>query len=401
MTDGERLYLSPPHMNGGELELVRQAFESKWVAPLGPFVDRFERELSAKVGAAHGAAVASGTAALHLALRCLGVGPGDSVFCSTLTFCAGATPAVHLGARPVFIDSEPSSWNMDPALLEDELDCAERAGRLPKAVVPVHLYGMCADMDRINAACARRGVPVVEDAAEALGASYKGRMAGSLAKASVHSFNGNKIITTSGGGMLVSDDAALVERARFLAAQARDPAPHYQHSEIGYNYRLSNVLAAIGVGQLACLEQRVARRRRVFELYRLGLAGLPGLRFMPEPAWSKGNRWLTSLLIEPREFGADREAVRLALEAGNVESRPVWKPLHLQPAFRGCRAAGGRVAEELFAKGLCLPSGAAITDADVERVCAIVRGCRPGARAHRPMTKGLRGRYRLERPQPL
>ena len=374
----ERIYLSPPHLSGREIELVADAFASNWIAPLGPHVEAFERELAALLGDGwHAAALSSGTAAIHLALELLGVGPGDEVLCPTLTFVASANPILQVGATPVFLDSERRTWNLDPALLAEELAARRRAGRpLPKAAVVVDLYGQCADWQPLLAACDEHGVPVIEDAAEALGATWEGRPAGTFGALSTFSFNGNKIITTSGGGMLCSRDAALVARARFLATQARDPAPHYEHSVAGYNYRLSNLLAAVGRGQLAVLPERVDRRRAVFARYRELLGDLPGLDFMPEPPAARSTRWLTVATIEPAAFGANREDVRLALEAENVEARPVWKPMHLQPLYRDAPMRGGAVAEELFEKGLCLPSGSSLSDEDVERVAGVVRGCR-------------------------
>ena len=360
-------------MSGHERHYVQDVFDSNWIAPLGPQVDAFEREFAAAVGAPHALALSSGTAALHLALLLAGVGSGDEVLVSTLTFSASANPIVYLGAKPVFIDSERASWNMDPDLLEETLVERARAGKLPKAVIPVHLYGQSADMDPILAACNRYGVAVIEDAAEALGATYKGRAPGSLGWAGIYSFNGNKIITTSGGGMLVSGDKGLVDHARKLATQARDPAPYYQHSEIGYNYRMSNVLAAIGRGQLEVLEDRVQVRRKNFEFYRQALVDLPGIAFMPEAPWGRATRWLACITVDPAEFGADREAIRLALEAEDIESRPLWKPMHLQPVFAGCKVVGGSVAAGLFERGLCLPSGTSLTDADLTRVADVVR----------------------------
>lgn len=368
-----RLYLSPPHLGTREAEYVAEAFASNWVAPIGPHVDAFEHEFAALVGAPHAAAVSSGTAALHLALRCLGVGPGDEVLVSTLTFAASVNPILYQGAIPVFIDSERVSWNMDPALLAEALEVRARAGRRPRAVVLVHLYGQSADLAPIEAACERHGVALIEDAAEALGASYRGRAPGTVGRAGIFSFNGNKIITTSGGGMLVSADEALVAHTRKLATQARDPAPHYEHSEVGYNYRLSNVLAAIGRGQLRVLEERVAARRRNFERYRAALADLPGLEFMPEAPWGRATRWLTCITLDPAVFGADREALRQALAAEEIESRPVWKPMHLQPVFAGIPTVGGAVAEDLFTRGLCLPSGSNLSESDLERVVAVIR----------------------------
>lgn len=368
-----RIHLSTPHMSGREQAYVADAFASNWIAPLGPHVDAFEAEFAARVGARHAAALSSGTAALHLALQLAGVGPEDEVLVSSLTFSASVNPVAYLGARPAFVDSEPRSWNMDPALLEEALDERARAGRLPRAVVVVHLYGQSADLHPIAAACARHGVPLVEDAAEALGATYHGRAPGTFGQSGIFSFNGNKVITTSGGGMLVSDDAELVAHARKLATQARDPAPHYEHSEIGYNYRLSNVLAAIGRGQLEVLEERVNARRAVFDFYRRALADVPGLEWMPEAPWGRHSRWLTCLTVDPAAFGADREALRLALEARNIEARPVWKPMHMQPVFAGLPAWGGSVARGLFERGLCLPSGSNLADADLERVVDAIR----------------------------
>lgn len=375
-----RLYLSPPHMSGREQQYVQEVFASNWIAPLGPQVDAFEAEFAAAVGAPHALALSSGTAALHLALLLAGVGPGDEVLVATLTFSASANPVVYLGARPVFIDSEPISWNLDPALVAETIERKARQGRLPKAVIPVHLYGQSADMDPLLAACARHEIPVIEDAAEALGATYHDSAPGTLGWAGVFSFNGNKIITTSGGGMLVSTDGQLVAHARKLAQQARDPAPHYEHSEIGYNYRLSNVLAAIGRGQLQVLAERVRRRREIFDTYRQLLGDLPGIEFMPEAPWGRSTRWLTVVTVAPAQFGATREDIRLALEAENIESRPLWKPMHLQPVFRGCEIVGGAVSEALFRDGLCLPSGTAMTEADIQRVAAVVRSV--GTTAH-------------------
>ncbi len=362
------ILLSTPHMGDRELEFVKQAFDTNWIAPVGPHIDAFEQEFCQVTGAGHAAAVSSGTAAIHLALRLIGVERGDEVFCSTLTFAATANPIVYQGAKPVFIDSDRTSWNMNPDLLREALEQRDRLGKLPKAVVLVHLYGQSADIEPILDACNQYGVPLIEDAAEALGATYKDRSPGTFGKIGIYSFNGNKIITTSGGGMLVSNEPELVAKARFLATQARDPAPHYQHSEIGYNYRLSNVLAGIGRGQLRVLNERVAARRRNFEIYASALGNLPGIEFMPEAEFGCATRWLTCLTIDPEAFGADREQVRLALAAQQIESRPVWKPLHIQPVFAECECFGGAVAEDLFAYGLCLPSGSNLTDKDLDRV---------------------------------
>jgi pyridoxal phosphate-dependent aminotransferase EpsN len=370
----KRIFLSPPHLGGDELEYVKDALASNWVAPLGPHVDAFEREVAELIGLPHAAALASGTAALHLALRVLGVGPGDEVLCSTLTFAASATPALYEGGRPVFLDVEPGSWDLDPELLRQELRACAGRGRLPKAVVVVDLCGQAADYEPILEACAAYGVPVVEDAAHSLGATYRGRMAGSLGRLGVLSFNGNKIITASTGGMLLSAERELIDRAYFLATQARDPAPHYEHSVLGYNYRLSNILAAIGRAQLRLLPERLAARRRNHEFYRAALAGLPGLDFMPQAGNGRPNHWLTCVTIDPKAFGASCDDVRLALEAEEIESRLMWKPLHRQPVFAGCRYRGGAVAERVFERGLCLPSGSGLTEEELGRVAAVVKG---------------------------
>jgi pyridoxal phosphate-dependent aminotransferase EpsN len=384
----ERIHLSPPHLGEDEQRMVADAITSNWIAPVGPDVDAFEREFAAAVGSPNAAAVSSGTAAIHLALRLAGVGTGDTVFVSTLTFVASVNPAAYLGATPYFIDSDRQSWNMDPALLTEALDAHARAGKLPKAVILVHLYGQSADIAPIRSACDRHGVVLIEDAAEALGATYRGTTPGTFGEFGIYSFNGNKIITTSGGGMLVSRDADLVARARKLASQAREPAPHYEHAEMGYNYRLSNILAAMGRAQLRRLEARVAAKRRIFEVYREVLGDLPGLTFMPEAPWGRSTRWLTCATINPAEFGADRDAVIAALAARNIEARPVWKPMHQQPLFAGIGVAGGAVADELFARGICLPSGTAITTDELDRVCSIVRRVSIGGRPQMPRMFG-------------
>jgi len=367
-----RVYLSPPHVFGDEQALVADAFATNWIAPLGPHVDAFEREFQDVVNVPHAAALSSGTAALHLAMELLGVGAGDHVICASFTFSASANPICYQRATPVFVDCD-ETWTMDPGRLEDALKSVEASGRRAGAVIAVDLYGQCADYDPIRGLCERYGVPLVEDAAEALGATYKGTPSGGFGRLGVFSFNGNKIITTSGGGMLVSHEKALVDRARFLATQARDPAPHYEHSHVGYNYRLSNVLAAIGRGQLKTLAERVAIRRRLFDRYVDGLRDLPGIAFMPEAPYGRATRWLTCLTIDPRLFGADREAVRLALEAEDIEARPAWKPMHLQPVFAGTRMFGGAVSERIFRDGLCLPSGSSLAVEDQDRAIATVR----------------------------
>lgn len=371
----EKVYLSSPHMGDAERALLLDAFDSNWVAPLGPHVDAFEKEVSEYIGVSGGAATSSGTGALHLALILAGVGPGDRVICSSLTFSASANPIVYCGAEPVFIDSSRETWNMDPDLLEEELEASARAGKLPKAVMAVDLYGQSADYGRIVPICEKYRVLLIEDAAEALGATYGANKAGSFGSISILSFNGNKIITTGGGGMLLSNDLEKVARARFLATQARDAAPHYQHSAIGYNYRLSNLLAAVGRGQMRVLSQRVDARRRVFDRYVEQLGGMEGISFMPEASYGRSNRWLTCIVVDPDAFGASREDIRLALDAENIESRPIWKPMHLQPVFERYAMRGGAVAADLFARGLCLPSGSNLTEADQARTIATVKKC--------------------------
>ena len=390
----ERIFLSPPHMSGYEQRYVKEAFESNYIAPLGPQVDAFEKEFAKKTGIPHSVALSSGTAAMHIALCELGVGGCDEVFISTLTFIGSVSPVTYLGAKPVFIDANYKTWNMDPDLLEKEIDACAQQSRLPKAVVPTDLYGQCADLDRILEICKPHDIPVIVDAAEALGATYKGLGAGSGAMAAVFSFNGNKIITTSGGGMLASEDEEFIAMARFLSQQARDKAPHYEHSRIGFNYRMSNILAAIGRGQLRVLDERVQVKRQIFAKYQTALQDVDGIEFMPEAPFGKSNRWLTVILISPEKFGTDRETVRTALEAENIEARPVWKPMHLQPVFQcdvppsirktqggslkrvNARAVGGAVSEDLFERGLCLPSGTAMTDGDIQRVVSVILKCR-------------------------
>ena len=431
-----RIYLSSPHMGEKEFAYVQEAFATNWIAPVGPHLTAFEKEFCEEVGSPHAAAVSSGTAALHLALRLTGVQRGDEVVCSTLTFIASVNPIVQLGATPLFVDSELRSWNMDPELLRELLSRKAAEGKRPKAVVVVHLYGQSADLDAILAVCEEFEVPLIEDAAEALGAVYytrrhvvacngkadgvrqhvdgaaEGRAPersegatkagalrateeqtlkadtltdgvpegaravtpGTLGVIGIYSFNGNKIITTSGGGMLVTARTDLVERARFLATQARDPAPHYEHSVDGYNYRMSNVLAGIGRGQLAVLAERVNARRAVFQFYTDRLGDLPGLEFMPEAEFGRSTRWLSCLTIDPAiSGGVTREMVRLALEKEDVEARPVWKPMHQQPLFANCEITGGAVADRLFELGLCLPSGSNLTQSELEKVVTLVR----------------------------
>jgi pyridoxal phosphate-dependent aminotransferase EpsN len=362
------LFLSPPDVGPRERELLLDAFDSNWIAPLGPHVDAFEREFAEFVGVHAAAALSSGTAALHLALLLLGVGPDDDVLVPSLTFAATAYAVTYVGARPVFLDSEWATWNVDPALVEEELEQRARAGqRQPAAVMVVDLYGQCASWDPILEACARHGVPVIEDAAEALGATYRGREAGSFGALNVFSFNGNKIITTSGGGMLAGNDTEAIARARDLSTQARDPAPHYEHTEIGFNYRMSNLLAALGRAQLEGLPEKVARRRAINARYRAAFAEAPGIGFLPNASDGVPTNWLTVITLD------DPTAVREHLESLDVEARPAWKPMHLQPVFAGCEMRGGAVAEEIFRKGLCLPSGSSMTDADIARVVDGVR----------------------------
>lgn len=373
----KRIYISPPHMSGEERELVAEAFESNWIAPLGPHVTAFEEETAALVGVKYAAALSSGTAAIHLALILLGVTRGDEVFCPTLTFTASANPIVYQGAEPVFIDCDRETWNMDPNLLREELEKSAARNKLPRAVIVVDLYGQSADYDAICAACAEYDVPIIEDSAEALGATYKGKMLGGFGEMGVFSFNGNKIITTSGGGMLVSDNKEYIERAIYLACQARDPVPHYQHSSIGFNYRLSNVLAAIGRGQLSVLSERVAARRRIYQKYVEALSDLPGIEFNPQADYGDSNCWLTCIDIDAEKFGATNKELSDVLEILNVETRPIWKPLHMQPVFAEKRVVGGDVSRDIFERGLCLPSGSSMSDEDFDRVAKGIRSvCR-------------------------
>ncbi len=372
----KRIFLSPPHMTGKEMEYIQDAFESNWIAPLGPHVDAFEKEMADYVGCKGALALSSGTAALHLGLKLLGIQPGDTVFCSSLTFSATVNPVIYEGALPVFIDSDRETWNMSPSALWKAFEEAEKNGKLPKAVITVDLYGQSANYGPIIELCNSYNVPVLEDAAEALGATYGAKKCGTLGKLGVLSFNGNKIITTSGGGMLVSDDLDMLAKARFWATQARDPAPHYQHSEIGYNYRMSNILAATGRAQLEVIEERVAARRRIFDTYRNALGNIPGISFMPEASFGRTNRWLTVMLVD-YQTGVTPADIMKALQEENVESRPVWKPMHLQPVFEKYayfpHQEGETVSDELFANGICLPSGSSLTKDEQERIISIIR----------------------------
>jgi dTDP-4-amino-4,6-dideoxygalactose transaminase len=415
-----RIFLSPPHIGSTEQTFVNEAFVTNWIAPLGPNVDGFEADLARQTGVKHAAALSSGTAAIHLALILLDVQPGDYVICQSLTFSASANPIRYLGATPVFVDSEPETWNMCPHALEKAIIAykngeiapgqpqtpssrreaegpqtqnpviptpsggtstpkphhpdAKRRGPKPKAILPVHLYGMPANMDEIMAIAAKYNIPVIEDAAEALGSHINGKQCGSFGDFGILSFNGNKIITTSGGGALLSNNEAMIQKARFLATQARDPAPHYQHSEVGYNYRMSNVLAGIGRGQMQVLNERIRQRRANHHFYASLLDKTEGISFLPEPRGHFSNRWLTTILADPAKTGGiTRETIRLALEAEDIESRPLWKPMHLQPVFASFPYFGTGVADRLFDQGLCLPSGSSLTPTDRERIANVLR----------------------------
>ncbi|GIF16493.1 DegT/DnrJ/EryC1/StrS family aminotransferase [Actinoplanes teichomyceticus] len=377
MTD-PRIHLSPPDVTDVERKLLLEAFDSNWVAPAGPDLDAFEAGCAELVGVRHAVALSSGTAALHLGLIAAGVRRGDTVLVPSFTFAASANAVVYLGARPVFLDSTPESWNIDPGLVAAELRDRAVHGRLPRAVIAVDMYGQCADYEPLLDACDRYGVPLIEDAAEALGATYRGRPAGSFGLAGVLSFNGNKIATTGGGGMLVTDDSSVAARVRHLATQAREPVTHYEHRTVGYNYRLSNLLAAVGRGQLRRLPSMIEARRVTAEHYRAALGDLPGLGFLPVAGYGVPNWWLTCLLVDAAAFGAGRDAVLAELAARDIEARPAWKPMHLQPAYADCVMRGGAVAADLFHRGLCLPSGSALTGHDRDRVVAAVRSVAAG-----------------------
>lgn len=375
----KRIYLSVPHMGSDEERFVHDAFVCNRLSSVGPQLDEFEKEMSKLIGLPS-VALSSGTAAIHLGLRLLNVGPGDEVVTPTLTFVASVNPIRYLGAKPIFIDSERASWNLDPELLAGMLKKRATLNRLPRAVVVVHLYGQSADLDPIFDICNRYEVPVLEDVAQSLGATYKGKQIGSRGAVSAFSFNGNKIITTTGGGMLMAQKQELVDKARFWSTQARDPSIAYEHSEMGYNYRLSNVLAAIGLGQMRVLGERIRQRRAVFSRYRDALADLPGIEPMPQPTWGLHTNWLSCFLIHEARFGATRDEVMNALAAEDIEARPVWKPMHLQPLWRSAEQHGGSVAAELFEMGICLPSSSSLSPAEQERVVAIIHAqCRARA----------------------
>jgi dTDP-4-amino-4,6-dideoxygalactose transaminase len=368
-----KIWLSSPHMGGTEEQFVKEAFETNWIAPLGPNVNGFEQDLELFLdNGCHAAALSSGTAGLHLALVLLGVKQGDEVICQSMTFSATANPITYVGATPVFVDSEKDTWNISPELMEVAVKDRISKGKKPKAIIPVHLYGMPAKMHELLAVAGRYGIPVIEDAAEALGSSINGRKCGTFGTISILSFNGNKIITTSGGGALVSHDAAIVKDARFLSTQARDEAPHYQHSQVGYNYRMSNLCAGVGRGQMEVLAKRVEQRRKIYNQYFSLLNGKKGIHFVSEPVGYFSNRWLTTILIDPDEAGFTREELRIALEKDNIESRPLWKPMHMQPVFAHCPFYDDGISEKLFQNGLCLPSGSNLSSEDMERVFKVI-----------------------------
>ena len=371
-----KIWLSSPHMGGAEQKYVNDAFETNWIAPLGPHVDGFEQDLAIFTGSKYAAGLNSGTSSLHLALIMLGIKAGDEVICQSMTFSASANPIAYLGATPVFVDSERDTWNMCPDLLRTAIISRIDGGMKPKAIIPVHLYGMPAQMNKIMDIANEFGIPVIEDAAEALGSHINGKAMGCYGAMGVLSFNGNKIITTSGGGALISDNEDYIKKARFLATQARDAAPHYQHSEIGYNYRMSNVSAAIGRGQMEVLDDRIAKRRENYQFYKKSFAGIKAITMVDEPNGYFSNRWLSTILIDPMVAnGITKEQVAEVLAADNVECRPLWKPMHLQPVFANSPYYGAGVSEDLFANGLCLPSGSNLTEDDLERVVKGIESC--------------------------
>ena len=374
----DRIFLSAPDASGDELRYIEQAIADNWIGPLGPYVEHFERQLEDIVGVRKALAVSSGTAAIHLALEVLGVGRGDLVLVSSFTFVGSVAPLRLVGAEPWFVDSDAESWNMDPELLAKAVADAAAQGRRPAAAIVVDIVGQSADYDPIRKICAEHGIPIIEDAAEALGATYKDQPVGSFGRVGILSFNGNKILTTSTGGAFLSDDNDLVDRAFFLATQARDPAPHYEHSQTGFNYRMSSLLAAFGRAQLEALDDRVAKRRAIFNRYELALGDLPGLSFMPEASYGRSNRWLTAVLVDPTAFGATNAQVMDELAQRNIESRPLWKPMHLQPVFAGASATTSGVSERLFSRGLCLPSSSSLRADEQDRVIELVRNMAVG-----------------------
>jgi len=372
MADYSRIFLSPPHMSGTEMVYIQKAFDENYITTAGRNIDDFEKELCHQLGSKYTLALNSGTAAIHLALQVLGITAGDEVICPTFTFVATANPILYQGATPVFIDSEPSTWNLCPVTLEKAIQERLRLGKKPKAILLVHLYGMPARLEEILAIANHYNIPVIEDAAEALGSAYQGRALGTFGAIGIFSFNGNKIITTSGGGALVTDHAALAKKALFLGTQSKDPAPHYQHSEVGYNYRMSNISAGIGLGQLDVLAERVQQRRAIFHYYQQALSSNEAISFLPEPPGAFSNRWLSCLTLAPAQ-PVTPEKLRFALEEENIEARPLWKPLHLQPLFAGQPYYGGSVAQNLFKQGLCLPSGSALTTDQLARITNIIK----------------------------
>jgi dTDP-4-amino-4,6-dideoxygalactose transaminase len=366
-----KIFLSPPHMGGEELNYIKESFETNWVAPAGPHLESFEKILTEYNDVKYCAALSSGTAAIHLALIILGVKGGDEVICSSFTFAGSCNPICYLNAKPIFVDSEKDTWNMDPVFLQQALEDRIKTNRKPKAIILVHLYGMPAKVNEIMQIAAHYQIPVIEDAAEGLGSLYQGKKLGSFGDIGIYSFNGNKIITTSGGGAMVSNNKNWIQTAKFLATQARDQAPHYQHSSIGFNYRLSNVCAGIGLGQMKVIDERVRQRRHNFDFYFKRLNKLPGISFQKEPEGSFSNRWLTCIVF-PENTKTTPEDLRLALEKENIESRPLWKPMHLQPVFADAMFFGSKVSENLFSRGICLPSGSSLETSDLERICNIV-----------------------------
>ncbi|MGB0806815.1 MAG: DegT/DnrJ/EryC1/StrS family aminotransferase [Salibacteraceae bacterium] len=375
MSKFPKIWLSSPHMGDEELENIKDAFAENWVAPAGPAIHSFETALQGYFNVTGAAALSSGTGALHLALINLGIGRGDEVICQSMTFAASANPITYLGAKPIFVDSELETWNIDPVVVRSLIVKKIKEGKKPKAIIVVHLYGMPAKMTELEEVSMEFDIPIIEDAAEAAGSSYLGKKCGSFGRMGIMSFNGNKIITTSGGGALLSNDWHSVSQAKFLATQAKDNAPHYQHSHIGYNYRISNICAAIGLGQMKVLDLRVQQRRNNFEFYRKHLSELPGLNFLKEPVGHFSNRWLTTITIDPtKSNGVTRERIRLTLDAENIESRPLWKPLHMQPVFKYAEYYGSNVCEDLFQHGLCLPSGSNLKKNDLERIVKVIQG---------------------------